>query len=177
MPPILSVNWASSEILDIVKARCSDVFLLRAGSPLRGNGDRGRVSLCALGAPPFLADEPEESCGRALRKAMYRAGWEIDTGTRQAESSAADHCESISARMSPTLQQAVRGPSFTGAGKRPERTPAHQVDLQTGINAGIGGTALGFPMICGRRRKPVSGSWFIVYCFRPSWANKATGQS
>lgn len=36
--------------------------------------------------------------------------------------------------------------------------PAHHVDLLTGIRAGIGGLAFKSPMMCGSRRKPVSGS-------------------
>src|SRR4030088_1870365 len=40
---------------------------------------------------------------------------------------------SISARMSYTRQAVIRGPSFTGFGYRPLFTPAHQVDLLTGI--------------------------------------------
>jgi hypothetical protein len=35
--------------------------------------------------------------------------------------------------MSSTLQTVVRGPSLTGFGKRPDLTPAHQVDRPTGI--------------------------------------------
>jgi len=40
---------------------------------------------------------------------------------------------SMSARMSSTRQAVMRGPSFTGLGYRPLFTPAHQVDLLTGI--------------------------------------------
>ena len=35
--------------------------------------------------------------------------------------------------MSSTRHAVVRGPSFTGLGNRPDFTPDHQVDLQTGI--------------------------------------------
>jgi hypothetical protein len=35
--------------------------------------------------------------------------------------------------MSSTFHAVVRGPSFTGLGKRPDLTPAHQVDRPTGI--------------------------------------------
>lgn len=35
--------------------------------------------------------------------------------------------------MSSTRQTVVRGPSFVGCGNRPDLTPAHQVDLLTGI--------------------------------------------
>jgi len=40
--------------------------------------------------------------------------------------------------MSSTRHAVMRGPSFTGVGKRPALTPAHQVDLLTGIIAGMG---------------------------------------
>lgn len=80
--------------------------------------------------------------------------------------------DAISLRMSSTRHAVVDGPSLTGWGKRPDLTPAHHADLQTGITGGIGGTALGLPMILERRRKPVSGSWFILDCSRQS---KATG--
>lgn len=53
-------------------------------------------------------------------------------------------------------------PNLIGFGKRPVCTPNHQVDLHTGMIGGIGGSALGSPIICLRRKKPVSGSWFIV---------------
>ncbi len=56
------------------------------------------------------------------------------------------------------VQAVVRGPSFTGFGKRPDLTPAHQLLRPTGISAGIGGVALGSPMICFNLRKPASGS-------------------
>src|SRR5574343_1451108 len=65
--------------------------------------------------------------------------------------------------MSSTLQKVARPlPSFTGFGNRPALTPAHQQVLLTGIIGGIGGFALGSPMICAKRRNPVSGSWFIA---------------
>lgn len=35
--------------------------------------------------------------------------------------------------MSATRHAVVRGPSFTGLGKRPDFTPAHHVDLLTGM--------------------------------------------
>src|SRR4051794_38590429 len=35
--------------------------------------------------------------------------------------------------MSSMRQAVIRGPSFTGCGKRPDLIPAHQVDLPTGI--------------------------------------------
>ena len=50
-----------------------------------------------------------------------------------------------------------------GFGKRPVFTPFHHVVFLMGM---MGGTpVLELPMICDRRRKPVSGSWFMV--FRP----------
>ena len=53
--------------------------------------------------------------------------------------------------MSSTRQAVMRGPSLTGLGKRPSLTPAHQVDLLTGIGP------LG-AMMEGRRTKPLEGS-------------------
>ncbi len=41
--------------------------------------------------------------------------------------------------MSSTRHAVIRGPIFTGLGNLPDLIPSHQVDLQTGINAGIGG--------------------------------------
>lgn len=41
--------------------------------------------------------------------------------------------------ISSTRQAVIRGPSLTGRGYRPDLTPAHQVLLETGINAGTGG--------------------------------------
>ena len=40
---------------------------------------------------------------------------------------------SIRSRMSSTFQAVVRGPSFTGFGKRPVLIPAHHVERPTGI--------------------------------------------
>ena len=56
----------------------------------------------------------------------------------------------------------VQRPSFTGLGKRPERTPFHQQLFFTGISAGIGGFAVGFPIMCDSRRKPVGGKFMLV---------------
>ena len=39
--------------------------------------------------------------------------------------------------MSETLQTVVRLPSLTGCGNLPSLTPAHQLDLETGIIAGV----------------------------------------
>jgi hypothetical protein len=58
---------------------------------------------------------------------------------------------SMIARISSTRQAVIRGPSLTGLGNRPDLTPAHQVDLQTGM--GPRGA-----MIRGRRTRPVFGS-------------------
>lgn len=61
---------------------------------------------------------------------------------------------STMSRMSSARHAVICGPSArVGAGYLPLRTPAHQVDLQTGIIAGMPAFAL--PMICGNRRKPV----------------------
>ena len=49
--------------------------------------------------------------------------------------------------MSPTRQAVIRGPSFTGFGYRPDLTPAHQVDLLTGMGP------LG-PMMDAKRIRP-----------------------
>ena len=46
---------------------------------------------------------------------------------------------SINLRMSEHFHAVMFGASFTGFGKRPFFTPAHQVDLLTGIIGGIGG--------------------------------------
>jgi hypothetical protein len=52
--------------------------------------------------------------------------------------------------MSSARQAVIRGPSFTGLGKRPVFTPSHQVDLLTGIGpSGASNEA--------RRMKPTSG--------------------
>jgi hypothetical protein len=74
--------------------------------------------------------------------------------------------------MSSTRHAVTRGPSFTGFGKRPVLTPSHQQDFFTGIIGGIGGSALGSPKICGNRRKPVSGSWFMCCAPRMSVAGQ-----
>lgn len=54
---------------------------------------------------------------------------------------------SISWRMSSTRQTVRRGPSFIDLGKRPVLTPAHHVDLDTGIIEGIDGIDLWLPII------------------------------
>ena len=70
--------------------------------------------------------------------------------------------------MSSTRQTVIRGPSFADFGKRPVFTPAHQVDLLTGM--GPPGAK-----IDERRRKPVSGSMIesrIIH-LSAAWCNKA----
>ena len=64
--------------------------------------------------------------------------------------------------MSSTRHTVIRGPSLVGLGNRPVLTPFHHVDLLTGMTAGIGGSAFGFPIIWGSRRYPASGSWWLV---------------
>ena len=54
---------------------------------------------------------------------------------------------SIKVRMSLTRHAVVRGPSFMDLGKRPSLTPTHQIERLTGISVGMGGSALGLPMI------------------------------
>jgi hypothetical protein len=44
---------------------------------------------------------------------------------------------SIRARMASTRQAVQRSDNFTGLGKRPAFTPAHQVDFETGMIAGL----------------------------------------
>jgi hypothetical protein len=68
----------------------------------------------------------------------------------------------IRARISSTRQAVILGPSLTGLGKRPDLIPAHQVDLLTGMTAGIGGFALGLPRIWGSRTYPVSGNTLFL---------------
>jgi len=64
--------------------------------------------------------------------------------------------------MSEAFQAVVRGDNLTGLGYRPVLTPVHHVDLLTGIIGSSGGVAVGSPMICGKRKKPVSG---MAFCF------------
>ncbi|ESX09968.1 hypothetical protein X768_16605 [Mesorhizobium sp. LSJC265A00] len=54
-----------------------------------------------------------------------------------------------SALMSSRFQAVMRGPSFTGWGKRPSRTPAHHVERLTGMGPS------GAKML-GNRTKPVA---------------------
>jgi hypothetical protein len=56
----------------------------------------------------------------------------------------------MSARTSSTRQTVVRGPSFTGLGYRPVRTPSHQLLLLMGI--GLPG-----PIMADSLTKPVCG--------------------
>jgi len=64
----------------------------------------------------------------------------------------------ISLRMSSTRQAVQRSPSFTGFGYRPLETPAHHVDFDTGMIAGVGGFVCLSPMICRSLKNPVSGN-------------------
>jgi hypothetical protein len=64
---------------------------------------------------------------------------------------------SISALISLTFQQEILGPNFVCGGYLPDLTPAHQVLLETGMMAGMGGSAFASPIIWGNRRKPISG--------------------
>lgn len=48
--------------------------------------------------------------------------------------------------------------TLTDGGKCPDRTPAHQLDFDTGISGRIGGSAFGSPMICSSRAKPTVGN-------------------
>ena len=64
---------------------------------------------------------------------------------------------SISALMSLIFQAEILGPNFTCRGKRPDFTPANHVLLETGMIAGMGGSAFASPIIWGNRRKPISG--------------------
>jgi hypothetical protein len=71
----------------------------------------------------------------------------------------------------------MRGPSFTGLGKRPDFTPAHQVDLLTGIGPA------GAKMEERRRNPPVvvEGKLFVMFMagsFRTQQlAHKSTNQT
>ena len=64
--------------------------------------------------------------------------------------------------MLSTLHTEIRGPNLMAGGYLPILIPYHQVDLLMGIKGGIGGLDFGFPRICGKRMKPVSGSWCIL---------------
>lgn len=88
-----------------------------------------------------------------------------DHGALVSGSSCRPYADAIKALMSST-RHIVQRPSFTGLGKRPVLTPSHQQVFLTGMIGGIGGLALGSPMICGKRRKPVSGREYIF--IRPS---------
>ena len=52
----------------------------------------------------------------------------------------------------------------------PDLTPAHQLDLLTGINGVIGGSDFGLPIICGNRINPVDGSTGAsILMIAPRW--------
>lgn len=83
----------------------------------------------------------------------------------------------IRSRISSTRHAVTRGPSFTGLGKYPDLTPSHQQVFCTGMMGGIGGSALGSPIICFRRRKPVSGNCCMLiapFRMRPLPADRAS---
>jgi hypothetical protein len=56
---------------------------------------------------------------------------------------------SINALMSETFHTEILGPNFVCRGYRPDLTPAHQVLLETGMMAGMGGSAFASPIIRG----------------------------
>lgn len=60
---------------------------------------------------------------------------------------------SMKAKISFARQQVVLGPNLTAAGARPCFTHNLHVDRETGIRGGMGGSAVGFPMICGSLRR------------------------
>ena len=68
--------------------------------------------------------------------------------------------------MSSARHAVVAGPSFTGLGNFPLATPAHQVDLLTGIIGGV--LVLGLPRIWLILRNPVSGNvcMELIPCYR-----------
>jgi hypothetical protein len=71
--------------------------------------------------------------------------------------------------MSSTRQAVLRGPSLTGFGKRPDFTPAHQVDLETGIGP--------FGARIDRRRiKPATpcSVAFVLRLPRPGWRSDSS---
>ena len=74
---------------------------------------------------------------------------------------------SIRTPMSAQRHAVIPGPIFIGAGKRPLFTPAHQVDLPTGMTAGIGGSALRSPRMSQRRAYPISGSLCLFMAVVP----------
>ncbi len=51
---------------------------------------------------------------------------------------------------------------LTALGYLPVAQPAHHVDLDTGISAAMGGSALGLPIIWPNRKKPVSGRFDCI---------------
>ena len=63
----------------------------------------------------------------------------------------------MSLSMSSTRHAVVLDESLQPCGYFPAATPSHHVEALTGMSAGIGGSALGFPIICVSRKNPVSG--------------------
>ncbi len=66
--------------------------------------------------------------------------------------------------MSLARHAVVRGPSATGAGYSPALTPFPHLDLDIGKIAGMGGTALGSPIMLRMRRNPCEGifGWVLL---------------
>src|SRR5204863_460167 len=58
-------------------------------------------------------------------------------------------------RISSTRHAVMRGPSLTGFGNRPDLTPSHQQLFLTGMIGGTGCSAVGSPIICGKRWKTI----------------------
>ena len=69
---------------------------------------------------------------------------------------------SIKSRISSTRHAVVFGPRLTDLGNRPDWTPLHQLDRPMGISGAIGGLALRSPIICGKRRNPMSGNLCVM---------------
>jgi hypothetical protein len=73
----------------------------------------------------------------------------------------------MSSRISSTFHTVVLGPSFTGLGYLPHRTPAHQLLLEIGTTGKIGGLAFELPIIPLIRTKPVSGNVIVLFFIDP----------
>jgi len=69
--------------------------------------------------------------------------------------------------MSAHRHAVIPEPIFIGAGKRPVLTPCHQVDLLTGMTAGIGGSTLRSSMMSQSRAYPISGSLCLFMAVVP----------
>jgi hypothetical protein len=75
--------------------------------------------------------------------------------------------EPIRSRTSHARHAVVRGPSLTGRGKRPERTPSHQLDALMGISA----------RTCGRRKRLRGSISCLLYCLLPLAGASETSSS